>query len=82
MQKRRVDLIESLVDQLNPQYFKSIITQMTFQLGETYNQMFEIKLKVEKNWNELIIQQYEESGDVKTPAADQKINHMYFTTNS
>jgi len=50
MHKRRVDLIETMVNELNPQYFLAILQQITFQLGETYSQMFEIKLK-----------QYEES---------------------
>jgi len=44
MHRRRIKLVEPLVNQLNRQYYTSTLKQIAFQLGETYNQMVELKL--------------------------------------
>ncbi len=43
MHKRRAALVEPLVTQLSPQHYLGILQQITFQLGETYNQIYDIK---------------------------------------
>lgn len=43
MHKRRAKLVEHLLKELNPQHYLSTLQQLSFQLGEIYNQIFDIK---------------------------------------
>lgn len=43
MHKRRAKLVEHLLKELNPQYYMGTLQQLSFQLGEIYNQIFDIK---------------------------------------
>ena len=63
MHKRRINLVEGIVPQLNPTYYLPTLRQLTFQLGETYNQMIELKLSGNKQM---------------TPQKALKVNKMYF----
>lgn len=44
MHKRRVDLLEGVVKELNPTYFLTNCQELWFELGETYNDMLDTKL--------------------------------------
>ena len=37
MHKRRIDLLEAVVKQLNPQYFLLVCRQLNFELAEIYS---------------------------------------------
>ncbi|XP_011496932.1 PREDICTED: KIF1-binding protein homolog [Ceratosolen solmsi marchali] len=52
MHKRRVDLLENIVNQLNEKYYKSICQQIWIELGETYSEILDIKLDHLKIINE------------------------------
>lgn len=44
MHKRRADLLEGVVKELNPTYFKTPCQELWFELGETFNAMLDVKL--------------------------------------
>jgi hypothetical protein len=44
MHKRRIDLLERTVKELNEQYYLSICQQIWIELGETYSKILDIKL--------------------------------------
>lgn len=44
LHKRRVDLLQKLLSQLNPVYFMPHVRQILFELGETYSEMVHYKL--------------------------------------
>jgi len=56
MFRKRIDLLEPLAQELNPQAFVVIWKQITFELGEMYREIHDIKLK-----------QQEETGKKVTP---------------
>ncbi|XP_046663562.1 KIF-binding protein [Homalodisca vitripennis] len=65
MHKRRVDLLEGVVKELNPTYFLTTCQELWFELGETYTAMVDIKLsKLEAN------------SDTPSAHALQKVNHL------
>uniref|UniRef100_A0A1B6MDG1 KIF-binding protein n=1 Tax=Graphocephala atropunctata TaxID=36148 RepID=A0A1B6MDG1_9HEMI len=65
MHKRRVDLLEGVVKELNPTYFLTACQELWFELGETYTHMVDIKLaKLEAN------------SDAPSAHALQKVNHL------
>ena len=43
MHKRRIDMLSSLLSELNPQYFQVIICQILFELGDIYKEMADLK---------------------------------------
>ncbi|KAL7889721.1 hypothetical protein AOLI_G00019790 [Acnodon oligacanthus] len=46
MHKRRVDILEPICKDLNPQYYLLICRQLQFELAETFNEMMDLKLAV------------------------------------
>ncbi|XP_067129149.1 KIF-binding protein [Centruroides vittatus] len=49
MHKRRIDLLEEILQQLNPQFYLLICRQLMFELAETYSEIMDIKLSIMKN---------------------------------
>lgn len=46
MHKRRIDMLEVILPQLNPQYYLGVCRQLRFELGETYYELVDLKLKI------------------------------------
>ncbi|XP_076245249.1 KIF-binding protein [Calliopsis andreniformis] len=44
MHKKRINALESVVKELNPQYYKSACRQIWFELGEIYSDILDLKL--------------------------------------
>lgn len=44
MHKRRIDILENVITELNPQYYESACRQIWIELGETYSDILDIKL--------------------------------------
>ncbi|KAK2584008.1 hypothetical protein KPH14_006465 [Odynerus spinipes] len=65
MHKRRVDILEATVQELNPQYYKIACRQIWMELGETYSDILDIKLD-----------RLQISEDNPDPHALTKINHL------
>jgi KIF-binding protein len=65
MHKRRIDLLEDALGQLNPQFYMPVCRQLWFELAETYTEMFEIKR-----------QKMRSSEEGPTPHSLQKINSL------
>ncbi|XP_059477550.1 KIF-binding protein [Neocloeon triangulifer] len=63
MHKRRIDILEEALGELNPQFYMPICRQLWFELAETYTELFEIKRQKIRN-----------SDEGPTPHALQKIN--------
>lgn len=63
MYKRRVDLLEPIMKELNPQYYLLVCRQLWFELAETYSEMMDIKLT-----------RLQETTDRPSPHALRKIN--------
>ena len=43
MHKRRADMLNAILIELNPKYFLQICRQLTFEIAETYSEMAELK---------------------------------------
>ena len=65
MHKRRIDHLESVLKELNPQYYLFVCRQLWYELGETYSDILDIKL-----------QRLQASDDRPTPHALRKVNHL------
>ncbi|KFM63712.1 KIF1-binding protein-like protein, partial [Stegodyphus mimosarum] len=52
MHKRSVDLLEGVLSKLNPQYYLAVCRQLMFELGETYYEMVDLKLKLSQSSTE------------------------------
>lgn len=65
MHKRRIDVLEATVKELNPQYYKSACRQIWLELSETYSDILDIKLE-----------RLEISEDKTDSHALIKINHL------
>ena len=46
MHKRRIDMLNNVVDQLNPQYYLLVCRQLMFELAETYSAMLDLKVSM------------------------------------
>ena len=46
MHKKRIDLLESLNKELNPQYFLMVNRQLIYEMAETYSTMLDLKLAI------------------------------------
>lgn len=46
MHKRRADMLQETVKQLNPQFYLMICRQLIFEIAETYNTMVELKYNI------------------------------------
>ncbi|BFZ11716.1 hypothetical protein BsWGS_14755 [Bradybaena similaris] len=44
MHKRRIDMLSSLLKELNPQYYLLVCRQIMFELAETYSDMVDLKI--------------------------------------
>lgn len=65
MHKRRIDLLENVIKELNPRYYQSECRQMWIELGETYSAILDIKLD-----------KLRASDERATPHSLTKINHI------
>lgn len=65
MHKRRIVLLESVLKELNPQYYKSVCRQLWIELGDIYSDILNIKLD-----------RLRVSNDQPTAHALAKINHL------
>ena len=63
MHKRRIDMLEALLQQLNPQFYLLICRQLMYEIAETYSSMLDLKLSI-----------VEERSVTPTPHAVRKIN--------
>lgn len=63
--KRRIDILENVIKELNPQYYKPACRQIWIELGETYSEILDIKLD-----------RLRASDANPTPQALIKINHL------
>ncbi|XP_012285625.1 KIF1-binding protein homolog [Orussus abietinus] len=64
MHKRRLDILENLVEQLNPQYYQSACRQIWIEIGDIYSAILDIKLDRLR------------ATDHPAPAAINKVNHL------
>lgn len=46
MHKRRIDLLEGVLKELNPQYYMNEVRQLNFELAETYSEIMDSKLTI------------------------------------
>lgn len=65
MHKRRIDLLENAVKELNPTYYLQVCRQIWYELGETYITILDIKMD-----------KLRESSERPTPHALHKINSL------
>ncbi|KAJ9590781.1 hypothetical protein L9F63_016167, partial [Diploptera punctata] len=65
MHKRRIDHLESVLKELNPQYYLLVCRQLWYELGETYSDILDIKL-----------QKLQATDERPTPHALRKVNHL------
>lgn len=65
MHKRRVDLLEEVIKDLNPLYYLQLCRQIWYELAETYSDILDIKLD-----------KFQKSEERPTPQALKKINHL------
>lgn len=65
MHKRRIDILENVIKDLNPMYYMSFLRQIWYELAETSVEILDIKLDKMKA-----------SNDVPTPHALKKVNSL------
>lgn len=65
MHKRRIDHLECVLKELNPQYYLLVCRQLWYELGETYSNILDIKF-----------QRLQNTGERPTPHALHKVNHL------
>lgn len=65
MHKRRIDILENVIAELNPQYYESACRQIWIELGETYSDILDIKLD-----------RLRSSDEKPSPQTLTKINHL------
>ncbi|XP_066456742.1 KIF-binding protein isoform X1 [Eleutherodactylus coqui] len=53
MHKRRVDMLEPLCKELNPQYYLLVCRQLQFELADTYYEMMDLKVAIGNKLDEL-----------------------------
>ncbi|XP_053547846.1 KIF-binding protein isoform X2 [Bombina bombina] len=53
MHKRRVDMLEPLCKELNPQYYLLVCRQMQFELADTYYEMMDLKVAIGNKLEEM-----------------------------
>ncbi|XP_072883277.1 KIF-binding protein [Hemitrygon akajei] len=64
MHKRRIDMLNAVYTELNPQYYLLVCRQLQFEIGDTYYEMMELKVSIANRLDEL------DSHNIK------KINHL------
>jgi hypothetical protein len=65
MHKRRIDHLESVLKELNPQYYLLACRQLWYELGETYSDILDFKLE-----------RLQMTDERPTPHALRKVNHL------
>ncbi|XP_017884825.1 KIF1-binding protein homolog [Ceratina calcarata] len=65
MHRRRINVLEDVIKELNPQYYESACRQIWLELGETYSDILDIKLD-----------RLRSSDEKPTAQALAKINHL------
>lgn len=65
MHKRRIDALEAVIRELNPQYYRAICREIWIELGETYSEILNIK-----------IDRLQASDEKPTVHVITKINHL------
>lgn len=65
MHKRRIDMLENIFKQINPEYFLIEIRQILFELGEIYSQIGEIKTRL-----------LDKKSDIEAVKSTKKINTL------
>ncbi|XP_039593560.1 KIF-binding protein [Polypterus senegalus] len=68
MHKRRIDMLEPVCKDLNPQYYLLICRQLQFELGDTYFEMMDLKIALANKQESL------DSHTIK------KINHLIYSS--
>ncbi|KAM4608041.1 KIF-binding protein [Discoglossus pictus] len=53
MHKRRVDMLEPLCKELNPQYYLLVCRQLQFELADTYYEMMDLKVAIGNKLDEM-----------------------------
>ncbi|KAJ1143244.1 hypothetical protein NDU88_009555 [Pleurodeles waltl] len=53
MHKRRIDMLEPLCKEINPQYYLLICRQLQFELADTYYEMMDLKIAIGNRLDEL-----------------------------
>ncbi|XP_072280446.1 KIF-binding protein [Pyxicephalus adspersus] len=53
MHKRRVDMLEPLTNELNPQYYLLVCRQLQFELADTYYEMMDLKVAIGNKLDEM-----------------------------
>ncbi|CAH2322022.1 KIF1-binding [Pelobates cultripes] len=53
MHKRRVDMLEPMCKELNPQYYLLVCRQLQFELADTYYEMMDLKVAIGNKLDEL-----------------------------
>ncbi|XP_018422585.1 PREDICTED: KIF1-binding protein isoform X2 [Nanorana parkeri] len=53
MHKRRVDMLEPLTKELNPQYYLLVCRQLQFELADTYYEMMDLKVAIGNKLDEM-----------------------------
>lgn len=69
MHKRRIDLLEGLLEQLNKVFYMNIVRELLYELGSAYSNILDIKL-------DLFEQSQKEPNTVINPNALKKINDL------
>lgn len=65
MMKKRIEMLEVVLKELNPKYYLNVCRQLWFELGEIYHDIMHIKFQKAKS-----------TEDVPTPHAFKKINTL------
>lgn len=65
MHKRRVDMLDAVLKELNPQHYMLVCRQLIFEIADTYSAMLDLKLAI-----------IEESGNPPNAHAVRKINML------
>ncbi|XP_072334824.1 KIF-binding protein isoform X2 [Scyliorhinus torazame] len=64
MHKRRIDMLEAVYKEVNPQYYLLVCRQLQFEIGDAFYEMMELKVSIANRLDEL------DSHNIK------KINHL------
>ena len=65
MNKRRIDMLQEILRELNTQFYMMVCRQLMFEIAETYSHMLDLKLAI-----------IEEAGTPPNPHAVKKINSL------
>lgn len=69
MYRKRLDLLEAVIKELNPQYYMNVCRQLWFEMGECYHDLMQLKHEKAKELEE-------KKKELPTPHALKKINFL------